>query len=107
MVRPTLPRFFRPVRQSAVHPRPAIQAPTRPGRSPPSGHRRYRRRRQGTPLPASLGRHTYATDLLRRGVDIHVVQRLLGHTNIATTTRYLHLSDTDLIPAVDHAFRSD
>lgn len=52
-------------------------------------------------------RHTYATDLLRRGVDIHVVQRLLGHTNIATTTRYLHLSDTDLIAAVDHAFRSD
>ncbi|MGD0255200.1 MAG: tyrosine-type recombinase/integrase [Acidimicrobiales bacterium] len=49
-------------------------------------------------------RHTYATSLLRRGVDIHVVQRLLGHSNIATTTRYLHLSDTDLADAVDRAF---
>jgi site-specific recombinase XerD len=32
-----------------------------------------------------------------------VVQRLLGHSNIATTIRYLHLSDADLIDAVDRA----
>ena len=38
-------------------------------------------------------RHSYATSLLRRGVDIHVVQRVMGHANIAMTTRYLHLSD--------------
>jgi site-specific recombinase XerD len=37
-------------------------------------------------------------------VDLHVVQRLLGHSNIATTTRYLHLSDADLLAAVDRAF---
>ena len=49
-------------------------------------------------------RHTYATCLIRRGVDLHVVQRLMGHSNIATTTRYLHLSDTDLLEAVDRAF---
>jgi site-specific recombinase XerD len=49
-------------------------------------------------------RHTYATCLIRRGVDLHVVQRLLGHSNIATTTRYLHLSDSDLLAAVDRAF---
>ena len=38
----------------------------------------------------------------RRGY--HVVQRLMGHSNIATTTRYLHLSDADLLAAVDRAF---
>jgi len=49
-------------------------------------------------------RHTYATSLIRRGEDVHVVQRLMGHSNIATTTRYLHLSDADLNAAVDRAF---
>ena len=52
-------------------------------------------------------RHSYATSLLCRGVDIHVVQRLLGHSNIATTTRYLHLSDADLSDAVDKAFPAE
>jgi site-specific recombinase XerD len=49
-------------------------------------------------------RHTYATSLVRRGVDIHVVQRLMGHSSIATTSRYLHLLDADLLDAVDRAF---
>jgi integrase/recombinase XerD len=52
-------------------------------------------------------RHSYATSLLRRGVDIHVVQRLLGHSNIATTIRYLHLSDADLTEAVERAFPAE
>ena len=30
-------------------------------------------------------RHTYATELVRAGVDIHVVQRLLGHRSIRST----------------------
>jgi len=38
------------------------------------------------------------------GVDIHVVQRLMGHSNIATTSRYLHVSDADLIDAIDRAY---
>ena len=49
-------------------------------------------------------RHSCATSLLRRGVDIHIVQRLMGHSNIATTTRYLHLVDADLLDAVDRAY---
>jgi site-specific recombinase XerD len=49
-------------------------------------------------------RHTYAASLVRRGEDIHVVQRLMGHSNIATTSRYLHLSGADLLAAIDQAF---
>jgi site-specific recombinase XerD len=49
-------------------------------------------------------RHSYATSLVRRGEDIHVVQRLMGHSNIATTSRYLHLQDADLLTAIDRAF---
>lgn len=49
-------------------------------------------------------RHSYATSLVRRREDIRVVQRLMGHSNVATTSRCLHLSDTDLLDAVDQAF---
>ena len=51
--------------------------------------------------------YSNATGVLRRGTDIHVVQRLMGHSNIATTTRYLHLSDADLSAAVDKAFPAE
>lgn len=45
-------------------------------------------------------RHTYATELVRAGVDIHVVQRLLGHASIASTVGYTHLVLDDLRGAV-------
>lgn len=38
-------------------------------------------------------RHTHATRMLERGVDIYILQQLMGHRDLATTERYLHLCD--------------
>ena len=36
-------------------------------------------------------RHSFASFALKQGVDLYTVSKLLGHKNIATTTRYAHL----------------
>lgn len=37
-------------------------------------------------------RHCYATHLLEAGVNLRVIQRILGHSNLTTTMIYLHLT---------------
>ncbi|NOZ89333.1 MAG: tyrosine-type recombinase/integrase [Crenarchaeota archaeon] len=49
-------------------------------------------------------RHTFATEALRRGVPLPVVQRLLGHRDIKVTQVYLHLVDEDIRRAYQAAF---
>lgn len=41
-------------------------------------------------------RHTAASWQLERGVNLEAIRRFLGHADITTTARYLHVDDKDV-----------
>jgi integrase/recombinase XerD len=103
-------------------PRPRLEAAAGPGgskrqplflseranRVDPRGVERLVRRYAATAgiakkvTPHTL-RHTLATTLLRRGVDIRHIQQLLGHASVATTQIYTHVDDVSLRSAISKA----
>ena len=50
-------------------------------------------------------RHSFASFALKNGVDLYTVSKLLGHKNIATTTRYAHLELGALKEATNKVFQ--
>jgi site-specific recombinase XerD len=65
---------------------------------------RYHRAKTGVAAghPHAL-RHTFGTALAEAGVDLSVMQALLGHTHIDTTARYIHLAPTHVKAEFDAA----
>lgn len=49
-------------------------------------------------------RHSFATNLMRKGVSIQVIQKLMGHTNINTTMVYLSVTSDYLLKEFNKAF---
>ena len=45
-------------------------------------------------------RHSCATDLLRKGVPIHIVQKIMGHSSVQVTQIYEHLDQSDIKNAI-------
>jgi integrase len=51
-------------------------------------------KRAGVPGSCHSLRHWHATELLRQGVDLRVIQQLMRHVSLATTELYLHVDDS-------------
>ena len=83
------------------------KGPTRGRPLTPAGLRtifRYHRGVTGVTAGAPHAlRHTFGTALAEAGVDLGVMQELLGHAHVDTTARYIHLAPTHVKAQYDAA----
>lgn len=98
------PRLLAELRRYWMTHRPAQWLFTRRDRSRPISdatvHRIYHAAKTRAGIAKDGGihslRHAFATHLLEAGVDIHTIQRLMGHGHISSTLRYFHLAHKHL-----------
>lgn len=115
---PQLPRLLikylrleRPTTTVTDHLFVVLQGPRRGQAMTAAGLRslfRHRRKQRPELRPAHAHRfrHTFATDMTRAGVQLALLQRLLGHASVQTTLQYINLSMTDLAAEYQRAVRA-
>ena len=54
-----------------------------------------------------VGRETFATEFIRRGGQVEVLQKLMGHTKITTTMKYVHVDNDMKRAAIDRLDEQD
>lgn len=84
-----------------------LKGPNRGRRLTPAGLRtifRYHREKAGVPAghPHAL-RHSFGTALAEAGVDLAVLQALMGHTHVDSSAAYIHLAPAHLRAAYEQA----
>ena len=52
-------------------------------------------------------RHTFASNLIKKGVELEKIQKLLGHQDFSTTLQYAHLSSRSVKDEVNKLDRED